>query len=111
MSIPPAGLTMNTARLDARSTMTPAYASVAMSAAGVTSTLSHGEPLDLHAEDLRRDLPRLGRRLGELHAARLAAAARVHLRLHDHGAADTSARVASAWAGVVATSPGGTGMP
>ena len=44
MSMPPAGLTMNTARLDARSTMMPTYASLAISAAGVTSTFFTGSP-------------------------------------------------------------------
>jgi hypothetical protein len=45
MSIPPAGLTMKTGRFDERSTMIPTYASVAISAAGVTSTLFTVSPL------------------------------------------------------------------
>ena len=82
-----------------------------MSAAGVTSTFCTVSPLICMPRILRRDLLRLGGRLGELDAARLAAAARVHLRLHDDGAADTACAIASASSGVVATSPGGIGTP
>ncbi len=46
------------------------------------------QPLDLHAEDLAGDLARFLGGLGELHAARLAAAAGVHLRLDHHRAAE-----------------------
>ena len=86
--MPPAGLTMNTGFFVARSRMMPTYASRRDVGRGGDEHLLHGEPLDLHAEDLARDLLRLRRRLRELDAARLAAAAGVHLRLHDHRAAD-----------------------
>ena len=54
MSMPPAGLTMNTGFFDARSRMMPTYASLAMSAAGVTSTFCTVSPLIC--------MPRIGRR-------------------------------------------------
>src|SRR6185503_2513188 len=47
----------------------------------------HGEILDLQLQDLRGELLRLGGSLRELDAARLAAAAGVHLRFHHDGAA------------------------
>ena len=45
MSMPPAALTMKTGFFDARSTMMPTYASLPMSAATVTSTFSTVSPL------------------------------------------------------------------
>ena len=62
-------------------------ASLAMSAAGVTSTFWTVRPL-ICSRGSSRALARFLGRLGELHAARLAAAAGVHLRLHDHRAAE-----------------------
>src|SRR5665647_201135 len=47
----------------------------------------HGVALDVHAEDLRSPLGRLGRVVRQLDAARLAPATGLDLRLHDHGAA------------------------
>ncbi len=45
--------------------------------------LPHLEPLDVHAQDRARGLPRAGRIRGEFHASRLAATADVDLGLHD----------------------------
>ena len=54
----------------------------------VDQHLLDGQALDVHAEDASGDLFRLGRRLGQLDAAGLAAAADQHLRLDDDRAAD-----------------------
>jgi hypothetical protein len=48
--------------------------------------------------------------VGQLHAPRLAASPRVHLRL-DHDLPPQLGRDGRAWAGVSATSPLGTGTP
>ncbi len=64
-----------------------------------------------HADHLARDLLGFAGRLGELHAAALAAPAGVNLRLdHDHAAAQTSGDSRASEA-LNATSPRGTGTP
>jgi hypothetical protein len=91
MSMPPAALTMNTAFLVARSTMMPDVRLGADVGGLGDEHLLDGQPLDVHAEDRLRLLARrLGRR-AVLHAARLAAAADVDLRLHHDGLADARA--------------------
>ena len=52
----------------------------------------HDVPADVETEDLLCLLLRVGRVVGELDPARLAAAAGQHLRLHDDGAADLLGR-------------------
>ena len=65
---------------------------------------------DVEPEDVLRLLLGVGRILGELHAAGLAAAAGQHLRLDDDCPPSSSA-AARASAGVVARRPSETGMP
>ncbi len=110
MSMPPAGLTMNTARLDARSTMMPTYASVAISAAGATSTLCTVRPLIC--------MPRILEAISFASAGVFASFTPPALpRPPACTCAFTTTvppnlrAISSACCGVVAISPGGTGMP
>ena len=67
-------------------------------------------PADVEAEDVLRLLLGVGRIVGELDAARLAAAAGEHLRLDDDLPADLLGRLRAS-SGVVARRPSETGMP
>jgi hypothetical protein len=93
MSMPPAGLTIITGDWLARSTMTPTYASLAMSAAGATSTFSTVSPLIF--------IPRM-------RPAISAACWGVSASLTPPALPRPPACTCAA---LVATSPGGTGMP
>ena len=111
MSMPPAGLTMNTGFFDARSRMMPTYASVAMSAAGVTSTFCTVRPLICMPRIFVRDLLRLGRRLARASRRPPCRGRRRAPAPSRRPCRRTACAIASASSGVVATSPGGIGTP
>ena len=111
MSIPPAGLTMNTARFDARSTMISDVRFGRDVGGRRDENLLHWKILDRELENLLGELSRFLGGLRELHAAGLASSAGVNLRLDDYRRRRTFARLLPLRSGVVATSPGGIGMP